>query len=73
MHQQLDQDNVEAAKVLFNLMLRLKQHFKENKEFQNAFQSDKLACYHSDHYFRSKNLQLQVSQSASPTMRWGDW
>ena len=46
-------DNIYAAKVMFNLMLRLKQSFKENRDFANAFVNDKPACYHSEHYFRS--------------------
>jgi hypothetical protein len=58
MHQQLDEDNIDATKVLFNLMMRLKQHFRENKEFTNAFQNDKPACYHAEHYFRSKTLRI---------------
>lgn len=45
---------MDATKVLFNLMMRLKQHFRENKDFANAFQNDKPAYYHAEHYFRSK-------------------
>ncbi len=54
MHQQLDLDNVLAMKVFFNLMLRLKQHFRENKEFINAFNGDRSAFYYSEFYFKSK-------------------
>lgn len=38
---------------MFNLMMRLKQHFRENKDFANAFINDKPAHYLSEHYFRS--------------------
>lgn len=39
-------------------MLRLKQSFKENKDFQSNISvlNDKPACYHSDYYFRSMYL-----------------
>ena len=43
-----------AAKVMLNLMLKLRQHFRENKDFQQQnISNDKPACYHSEYYFRN--------------------
>jgi hypothetical protein len=56
MHQQLDSDNVIAIKVMFNLMLRLKQHFRESKDFSNVFNNDKNANYYSEYFFQSKSV-----------------
>jgi hypothetical protein len=40
-------------KALFSLLLKLKQHFRENKEFQNAFSnSDQIATYYTDFYYK---------------------
>jgi len=39
---------------MFNLMLRLKQHFRESKDFSNAFVNDKSASYYAEYFFQSK-------------------
>jgi hypothetical protein len=49
MHQNLDQDTSLAMKVIFNHLLRLKQFFRENKDFTHLFPVvDKPATFNSE-------------------------
>jgi hypothetical protein len=55
MHQNLDQDTSLAMKVIFNHLLRLKQFFRENKDFTHLFPVvDKPATFNSEFLYQSK-------------------
>ena len=59
MHQNLDEDTSLAMKVIFNLLLRLKQYFRESKDFSPLFTVvDKPASFLSEFNFSSKHKPL---------------
>ncbi len=69
MHQNLDQETSIAMKVIFNLLLRLKQFFRESKEFTHLFPIvDKPATFTSEFLYQSNYFSEVYSYLANIDM-----